>query len=94
LAAGATEVALEGEGEYQLTGDDTSAAIATVTGATHGLVFTLLGAATGTAPTISASSTFITKEGATWNGTAGAQITFKAYKSGASAYVYFEQSRA
>ena len=94
LAAGATEVALIGEGEYQLTGDSTSAAIATVTGATHGMVFTLLGATSATAPHIAASSTFILKDGATWNGTSGAQITFKAYKSGSSAYVFFEQSRA
>jgi hypothetical protein len=94
VPAGDAEIALVGEGEYQLTGDDTSAAITTVTGASHGLVFTLLGAPTATAPAIAASTTFILRNGATWNGTAGAQITFKAYKSGASAYVYIEQSRA
>jgi len=87
-------VALVGEGEYQLTGHTTSVAIATVTGASHGLVFTLLGSTSATAPTIPASSVFITKDGATWNGGAGAQITFKAYKSGASAFVYIEQGRA
>ena len=94
LAAGATAVALVGEGEYQLTGDATSADIASVTGATHGMVFTLLGAPTATAPSIDASTTFILKDGATWNGTAGAQITFKAFKNGSSTFVYIEQSRA
>jgi len=94
IAAGATEVALVGEGEYQLTGHSASVAIATVTGATDGMVFTLLGVTSATAPTLPASTTFILKDGATWNGTAGKQITFKAYKSGASAFVYIEQGRA
>ena len=94
LDAAATEIPLIGEGEYQLTGDATSAAIVTVTGATHGMVFTLLGVTSGTAPNIAASTTFILKDGATWNATTGSQITFKAYKSGASSFVYFEQSRA
>ena len=57
LDAGATEVALIGEGEYQLTGHSSSVAIATVTGASHGLLFTLLGVTSGTAPTVPASST-------------------------------------
>lgn len=94
LAAGATAVALVGEGEYQLTGHTASVAIATVTGASHGLIFTLLGSTSATAPTLPASSTFILKDGTTWNGTAGAEITFKAFKSGASSYVYIELSRA
>jgi len=94
IAASAIEIPLTGEGEYQLTGAATSAAIATVTGGSHGLVFTLLGAPTLTAPAIAATSTFILKDGTTWNGTAGSQITFKAFKSGAAAYIYIEQSRA
>lgn len=94
LDAAATEVSLIGEGEYQLTGHTASVAIATVTGAVHGLVFTLLGVTSGTAPTVPASDTFILKDGATWNATGGSQITFKAYKSGASAFVFIEQSRA
>jgi len=94
IAAAATAVALVGEGEYQLTGHTASVAIATLTGASHGLVFTLLGSTSATAPTIPASSVFITKDGATWNGGLGAQITFKCYKSAASAYIAIEQSRA
>lgn len=92
--AGETEIALTGEGEYQLTGDATSASIGTLTGATHGAVFTLLGAPTGTAPAITASSTFILKDGASWSGAAGKQITFRCYKSGESTYIAIEQSRA
>lgn len=94
FAAGATEIALTTEGEYQLQGDTTSAAIATLTGASHGLLFTLLGSTSGTAPAIAASSAFILKDGASWSGSAGKQITFKCFKNGASTYVAIEQSRA
>ena len=94
IDAASTEIALIGEGQYQLTGDATSAAIATVTGATHGLVFTLLGVTSATAPNVAASSTFILKDGTTWNATTGSQITFKAFKSGATSFVYVEQSRS
>lgn len=93
LAAGATAVALAGEGEYQLTGHSSAVTIATVTGASHGLLFTLLGVTSATAPSLEASSTFILKDGEAWTGGAGKQITFKAYKNGASSYCYIEQSR-
>lgn len=93
LSAGATTVALAGEGEYQLTGHSASVDITDVTGASHGLLFTLLGANSATAPQIVAGGDFILKDGATWAGGAGKQITFKCYKSGASAYTYIEQSR-
>jgi hypothetical protein len=93
LAAGATEIALIGEGQYQLTGDTTSAAIATVTGAQHDLLFTLLGANTGTAPAIADGGSFILKDGAAWTGGEGKQITFKCFKSGATAYKFIEVSR-
>lgn len=93
LAAGATEVALIGEGQYQLTGDATSAAIATVTGAQHDLLFTLLGANSGTAPAIASGNDFILKDGEAWTGSAGKQITFKCFKSGATEYKYIEVSR-
>lgn len=93
LAAGATTVALAGEGEYQLTGHTGAAVIATVSGASHGLLFTLIGANSGTAPSVESGGVFLLKEGAAWTGSAGKQITFKAYKSGASAFTYIEQSR-
>jgi hypothetical protein len=93
LAAGATTVALVGEGEYQLTGHSSAVDIDTVTGASHGLLFTLVGANSATAPTVSEGGAFILKDGAAWTGSAGKQITFKAYKSGSSAYSYIEQSR-
>lgn len=94
IDAAATELDLVGEGQYQLTGHSAAVTIATVTGASHGLVFTLLGANSGTAPNVAASSTFILKDGTTWTGSAGAEITFKAFKSGSSAYVFFELSRS
>lgn len=93
LAAGATTIALVGEGQYQLTGDATVANITAATGASHGLLFTLLGAISGTAPAIADGGDFILKDGVAWTGGAGKQITFKAFKSGASAYTFIEQSR-
>lgn len=93
VAAGAVTIPLAGAGSYQLTGDATSASITAATGATDGLVFTLLGVTSATAPSIAASTTFLLKNGTTWNGATGNQITFKAFKSGASSYVYIEQSR-
>lgn len=94
VAAGATTIPLEGEGEYQLTGGTTAAAITAATGATHGMMFTLLGAPSGTAPSIAASEKFILKDGAAWTGSAGSQITFQAIKSSASAFTFVEKSRA
>lgn len=93
LAAGATSIALEGEGQYQLTGNSTSAAIVAATGAQHGMLFTLLGATSATAPAIAASSTFILKDGVAWTGSVGKEITFKCFKSGATDFVFIEQSR-
>ncbi len=94
VQAGATTIALQGEGEYQLTGHSAAATIASVTGATHGMMFTLLGAPSGTAPSVAASSKFILKDGAAWTGSAGSQITFQAIKSGAADFVFVEKSRA
>jgi len=91
VTASATTIALVGEGQYQLQGG--SAVISAATGAEHGLLFTLVGVTSGTAPTLAATSTFILKEGATWTGGTGKQITFKCFKSGASAYTFVEQSR-
>lgn len=94
LAAKATTIPLSGEGEYQLTGDSIAAEISTVTGAVHGMMFTLLGAPSGTAPTIEAGGVFLLKNGATWVGGAGTSITFMAMKDGASTFKYIEQARS
>ena len=91
LDAAATSVPLIGEGQYQLTAG--AAVITAATGASHGLLFTLLGITSGTAPTLEATSSFILKDGEAWTGGAGKQITFKAFKSGATAYTFIEQSR-
>jgi hypothetical protein len=96
IAADATSVNLAtGEGRYQLT-DGTVAAV-NITGCSNpvnGMVFSLLGSG-GTYPsTIDAGDSFELASGATWTALAGATITFKAFKHGASTYIYVEQSRS
>lgn len=93
VPAGATSIALVGEGQYQLSGHTEAVTITAATGATDGMIFTLLGVNSGTAPSIAASSTFILKNGETWNATTGEQITFKAIKSGPSAFTFVELGR-
>lgn len=93
IVGGYTEITLVGEGQYQLTDYATSAAIATVTGAQHGMLFTLLGVTSDTPPFIASGGVFVLKNGTTWNANTGSQITFKAFKDGASTFKYIEQSR-
>lgn len=84
-----------GEGQYQLT-DGTVAAVplTSLDNATDGKVYTLLGSG-GTYPsTIGTANDFVLKNGTAWSAIAGARITFKAFKSGASTWKFFEQSRA
>lgn len=95
VAANATSVDLTpGSGRYQLTTG--SAAIATLTtcaNAVDGLVFTLVGSG-GTYPSsITAVNDFVLSNGTSWSAISGAEITFKAFKSGASAWKFFELSR-
>lgn len=94
VPADATSISLIGEGQYQLVGGATSVEIVGATGATDGLVFSLLGVKSETAPSITASDVFILKNGETWNGVSGSQITFKAIKSGVSSFIFIEISRA
>jgi hypothetical protein len=93
MAAGETTVDLVGEGQYQTTGHSAGVIINAVTGADHGMFFTVLGSGVGTPASIAASATFLLENGTTWVGAAGKQITFRAFKTGVDTFVYIEQSR-
>lgn len=87
------DVAL-GEGQYQLTdGSATVVPITSLTNAQHGKLYTLLGSG-GSNPSEIAGGDFILKDGVAWTATAGSQITFRAYKDGASSFAFIETSRA
>ncbi|MFZ4463087.1 MAG: hypothetical protein ACOYN5_04530 [Bacteroidales bacterium] len=93
VAANATSVDLSaGQGEYQLQDNAAATVITTATNAVDGLVFTLLGSG-GTHPA-TLSTDFILKNGTSWSGISNASITFKAFKSGPTAWKFFEQSRS
>lgn len=98
VAADATEIAYDNSNSvYQLTdGSVASVNITTLSGLTaadHNKQFKILGSG-GTFPsTIDADDDFILKDGTTWTGEAGAQITFTIFKDGASTYKFVEVSR-
>lgn len=94
VAANATSVTLTASGRYQLTtGTSAIATLTTCTGMSEGMVFTLIGSG-GTYPSaISAANDFLLSGGTAWSGIAGAEITFKAFQSGASAWKFIELSR-
>lgn len=93
VAANATSIDLAaGEGRYQLT-DGTSAAatITTCTNAVDGGRYTLVGSGGSHPSTL--STDFVLKNGTAWTALSGAEITVQAFKSGASAWKFFELSR-
>lgn len=92
--ADATSVDLAaGQGRYQLTdGTAASATITTFTNAVDGGVYTLLGSG-GDNPSAISGTDFLLASGTAWNAIAGAEITFKAFKSGASSWKFIELSR-
>lgn len=82
-----------GSGRYQLTdGSSAAATIATMSNATDGLNFTLIGSG-GTYPSTITGGSFLLKSGASWTALAGAEITFRVFKDGASSYKAYELSR-
>jgi hypothetical protein len=95
VAADATSITLSVEGRYQLTTPTASAKVITAaTGATNGMVFTLVGVAGTYNSTIPKTSTsFLLAGGVTWTGSAGAEITFKAMLTDTATYNYIELSR-
>lgn len=88
--ASQTEITFTVDGQYQLQSG--TAAIATVTGGSHGSVMTILGCA-GESPTIPKGGAFLLKAGKTFTATEGSQITFRAFNDGDSALKWIEQSR-
>lgn len=93
VEAAATEIAFKGTGQYQLTAG--AAKLASVTGAKHGDLLTLLGVVSGVAPTIEAgaSSDFLLQNGKTFVASPGSQITFKTFDGGGGEMLFIEQSR-
>ena len=93
VPAAATEITFKGTGQYQLSAG--AAKIATVTGAQHGDVLTLIGITAGVAPTVEtgASSVFLLQAGKVFTASPGSQITFKAFDTGGGAMKFIEQSR-
>lgn len=93
VPAAATEIEFKGSGQYQLTAG--AAKIASVVGANHGALITLIGVVSGVAPTIEAgaSSSFLLQAGKTFTASPGSQITFKAFDAGSGTIKLVEQSR-
>lgn len=82
-----------GQGRYQLTDGSASAAtITTIENATSGGVYTLLGSG-GSHPSTITGNDFLLSNGTAWTALAGAEITFKAFKTGESTWKFIEQSR-
>jgi hypothetical protein len=95
-AADATAVDVAaGEGQYQLTdGTSAAAALTGLTNPAEGLTYTLLGSGGAHPSTIAASGNWLLKSGTAWTALAGASITLKAFKDGASTYKFLEISRS
>lgn len=82
-----------GEGQYQLTsGLAAAAVISGLTNPTDSLSYTLLGSG-GAFPSTLDPTGFLLKNGTAWTALAGATITFKAFKDGATTYQFLETSR-
>lgn len=94
ITADAVSVSVgNGPGRYK-TGINTQAtAINAITSPVHGGTYTFVGN-TGSFPSsIAAGGIFLLKDGTSFSLVDGAQITFKAFKDGASTYKFVEQSR-
>lgn len=96
VAADAVDVDLtNGAGRYQLTdGTTVPAALATISNAVDGLVFTLLGSGGAHPSTIAAGTTFLLRNGTAWTALSNSTITFKVFKDGATTYKAIEVSRS
>ena len=94
IAADAATINLApGPGRYQLTDGTVSAVtITTCTNAVEGMSVTLIGSG-GTHPSTIIGTDFLLENGTAWNAISGAEITFKAFKSGVAAWKFIELSR-
>lgn len=97
VAANATAITITSSQTYQLTSGTAAAAtigsFAGVTDTDVHRVITIYGSGGAFPSTIAASSSFMLNAGTTWTANTGASITFKIFKSGASAYSLIEISR-
>jgi hypothetical protein len=85
----------QGEGQYQLTtGTAAPVIITTLDNAIDGGSYTLLGSGGAHPSTVGIANDFILASGIGWTALAGAQLTVKAYKSGAATWKFFELSRS
>jgi hypothetical protein len=96
VAADATSVDLTaGEGRYQLTdGTVSGVTLTTGTNAVDNMAFTLLGSGGSHPSIITSANDFVLRNGTTWTALEEATITFRAIKSGSSAWKFVEQSRS
>jgi len=83
-----------GEGQYQLSDNTGATEISGMDDAEDGKTYTFLGSGGAFPASIPAGNDFLLKDGVTWNGVAGSQITFKAFKDGAATFKFIEVSRA
>ena len=83
-----------GTGRYALVDNTAATEITTLDDAMHNGIYTLIGSGGSNAATIPTGNDFILKDGTTYTAIAGSEITFKAIKSGASAYTFVELSRS
>lgn len=90
----ATPSVLAGSGQYQLTDNAASTAITALDDAVHNGVYTLLGSGGSNPSTIATGGNFLLKDGTAWTAISGSQITFRAFKDGASSYKFVELSRS
>ena len=82
-----------GSGQYQLSNNTVATAITTLEDAEDGEVYTLLGSG-GSEPSTISGGDFLLKNGTAWEALAGSQITFRAFKDGASSFKFIELSRS
>ena len=83
-----------GSGQYQLSENTVATELASLDDAENEAIYTLLGSGGTNPSSIASGGDFALKDGITWNANTGAQITFKAFKTGANSFVFIELSRA
>jgi hypothetical protein len=95
VAADTTTVDVtNGSGQYQLTDNTGATALTGLSNAVNNGLYTLLGSGGTNPATVSTAGNWILAAGAAWTGIAGASLTVRAYKDGASTWKYIEVSRS
>lgn len=95
VAADLTDVDVaNGSGEYQLTDNTGATEILDISNATNNGKYTLLGSGGTNPATIQSGGNFVLVGGVSWQGLAGATITFNAIDAGAGNHIFIETSRS